>query len=299
MNILITGSSGLIGSALRESLIFNGHNVFCMHRGKSKDAAFSWLPSENIIKIDESINLDAVIHLAGAGIADGRWNKERKQIILESREVGTRLLSESLAKLKNKPKVLVSCSAIGYYGNSGEQIVDENSHPGSGFLADVCLKWEDATKPASNSGIRTVNIRIGIVLSSLGGALQKMLFPFKMGFGGIIGDGQQYMSWISINDITKSIQFIIEDNSIAGPVNLVSKNPSTNHTFTKTLGAVLNRPTLFPLPAVVARLVFGEMADALLLSSSRVIPKKLEEAGYKFIDEDLEATLKSLLGNNR
>ena len=299
MNILITGSSGLIGSALNESLTSNGHKVFCMRRTQSKDEPFSWQPSENIIKIDQTIDLDAVIHLAGASIAGGRWNKQRKKIILESREIGTRLLSESLAKLENKPKVLISCSAIGYYGNSGEQIVDESSNPGSGFLADVCQKWENATKPASKSGIRTANIRIGIVLSPLGGALQKMLFPFKMGLGGIIGHGQQYMSWISINDITKSIQFIIEDNSIAGPVNLVSKNPATNQAFTKTLGSVLNRPTLFPLPAFVARLIFGEMADALLLSSTRVIPKKLEEAGYKFIDEDLQVTLKSLLGHNQ
>lgn len=299
MNILITGSSGLIGSALKKSLTANGHKVFCMRRPVSNDAPFSWQPSERVIKIDETIALDAVIHLAGASIADGRWNDTRKKEILESREIGTRLLSETLAKLENKPRVLISCSAIGYYGNAGERLVDESSEPGSGFLVDVCKKWEDASKPASKSGIRTANIRLGIVLSPLGGVLHKMLFPFKMGVGGVIGNGQQYISWISINDITKSIEFIINNESIAGPINLVSKQPTTNLIFTKTLGSVLNRPTFFPLPAFIARLIFGEMADALLLSSTRVIPRKLEEAGYKFIDKDLETTFKSLLGKNQ
>ncbi len=292
MNILITGSSGLIGTALKDSLSSNGHKVFPMLRNKLNNGPFYWHPPENKINIDDSIYIDAVIHLAGASIGDGRWTKKKKKNILDSREIGTRLLANALAKLKNKPQVLISGSAIGFYGNTGDKTVDESSNPGSDFLSDVCQRWEKATEPASKAGIRTVHIRMGIVLSSRGGTLQKMLLPFKMGLGGIIGNGQQYMSWVSIDDITGMIQYIIENESITGAVNLVSKKPITNYTFTKTLGSVLNRPTFFPLPAFAARMIFGEMADALLLSSKRVLPKKLEEAGYKFVDEDLEKTLR-------
>ena len=295
MNILITGSSGLIGTALRTSLLLNGHNVFRMVRNRREDEPFQWQISENRLDFDASIGIDAVINLAGASIADGRWNERRKLAILESRVAGTRLLSNTLAKLKNKPKVLISGSAVGFYGDSGDRIVDESSNPGSGFLAEVCQEWERATQPAFDAGIRTVTIRTGMVLSSLGGALQKMIFPFRMGFGGIVGNGQQYMSWVSINLITHMIPFIIENDSMTGAVNLVSSTPVTNYTFTKTLGAVLNRPTAIPLPGFVVRVLFGEMADALLLSSSRVVPTELVGAGYGFIDEDLESALGSLL----
>jgi len=295
MNILITGSSGLIGTALKDSLSSNGHEVFRMLRSQPNAEPFYWQPFENTINFDDSIYIEAVIHLAGANIADGRWNDKKKKNILESREIGTSLLSNALSKLQNKPKVLISGSAIGFYGNTEFQTVDESNNPGSDFLSDVCQRWEEATRPASGAGIRTVHIRMGVVLSSLGGVLQKMIVPFKMGLGGIIGNGQHYMSWVSINDITSMIQYIINNESIAGAVNLVSRKPITNYTFTKTLGSVLNRPTFFPLPAFVVRMIFGEMADGLLLSSKRVLPKKLEEAGYKFIDEDLEKTLRSLL----
>jgi uncharacterized protein len=295
MNILITGSSGLIGTALKESLISMGHTVFPMQRSESCIEPFYWQPSENIIKFDESIQIDTVIHLAGANIAGGRWNDKRKKIILDSRVIGTNLLVNALAKLQNKPKVLISGSAIGFYGDTGDGWVDESSNPGTGFLSNVCQRWEKATEPASEAGIRTVHMRIGVVLSLLGGALKKMLLPFKLGLGGIVGNGSQYMSWVSIDDITSMIQFIIENETINGAVNLVSKNPITNKAFTKTLGSVLSRPTVFPLPAFAARMVFGEMADSLLLSSTRVFPKKLSEAGYKYINDDLEKTIKSLL----
>lgn len=295
MNILITGSSGLVGTHLMSVLAASGYKIQRMLRNEADDQSFFWDPGKGVIHFDESIRIDAVINLAGESIADGRWSEERKKRILESRESSTLLLSESLAKLKHKPAVLISGSAIGYYGDTGTRIADEDSYQGTGYLAEVSERWEKATKPASDAGIRTVHIRTGVVLSPNGGMLQKMLLPFKMGLGGIVGSGQQYLSWVSINDIASMIQFLLENESISGAVNLVSKQPVTNYTFTKTLGSVLNRPTLIPLPACVARLVFGEMADALLLSSTRVLPKRLAEAGYNFIDVDLNRTLKSLL----
>lgn len=295
MNVLITGSSGLIGAALIKELTSKGHAIYRMIRNQSSDEPFTWNPVEGQINFDESINIDAVIHFAGANIGDGRWNDSRKKAILESRELGTNLLSSTLAKLKEKPKVFISGSAVGFYGSSGDKILDESIGAGSDFLAQVCQKWEKATKPASDAGIRTVNIRIGVVLSPRGGALARMLFPFKMGLGGIIGDGKQYMSWVSINDISNMIQFIIETEAISGPVNLVSKEPVTNYDFTKTLGKALGKPIFFPFPAFLVRLIFGEMGDALLLSSSRVIPKKLEESGYRFVHENLENALRDIL----
>jgi uncharacterized protein (TIGR01777 family) len=297
MNILITGATGLIGTALTEPLTAQQHVVYPLLRNASTGVAFFWQPAENSIHLDEAIAIDVVIHLAGESIAEGRWNAQKKNRILNSRVQGTRLLCEALARLENKPKLLISASAIGYYGDTGDQAVDETSEAGTGFLAKVSQKWEQSTAAASQAGIRTVNIRTGIVLSPQGGVLQKMLTPFKMGLGGVIGNGQQYMSWISINDIRSMISFIIENESISGPVNLVSNHPVTNQTFTRTLGKALNRPTLLPMPAVLARTMFGEMADALLLSSSRVLPKKLNAAGYRFIDNDLEKAFSSLLKN--
>ncbi|MFT4612956.1 MAG: hypothetical protein ACI9NT_000089 [Bacteroidia bacterium] len=295
MNILITGSSGLVGTHLMGVLAASGHKVQRMLRGEAGEQSFFWDPTRGTIHFDEAIKIDAVIHLAGESIANGRWSDERKKRILESRESSTLLLSESLATLKHRPAVLISGSAIGYYGDTDTRIVDEDNAQGTGFLAEVSERWEKATKPASDAGIRTVHIRTGVVLSPNGGMLQKLLLPFKMGLGGIVGSGQQYLSWVSINDIASMIQFLLENESMSGAVNLVSKQPVTNYTFTKTLGSVLNRPTVFPLPSWVARLVFGEMADALLLSSTRVLPKRLSEAGYNFIDVDLDKTLQSLL----
>lgn len=295
MNILITGSSGLIGTHLMDVLTSNGHKVLRMLRSHPDDQAFYWDPSAGIIRLDDSIDIDAVINLAGPSIADGRWSDKRKKLILDSRVDGTRLLSETLAEMRNKPKVFISGSAIGYYGDTGDQVVDEDSDPGSGFLADVAQHWEEATRTASEAGIRTVNIRTGVVLSPEGGMLDKLLLPFKMGLGGIIGSGQQYLSWVSLSEIVNMIHFILENESIAGPVNLVSKQPVTNYTFTKTLGSVLKRPTLIPLPAYAVKLAFGEMGEELLLSGARVLPNRLIEEGYKFKDVDLKATLASFL----
>ncbi len=295
MNILITGSSGLIGTHLMDVLTSNDHKVLRMLRSHPDEQAFYWDPSAGIIKMDDSIDIDAVINLAGPSISDGRWSEKRKKLILDSRVDGTRLLSDTLAAMHNKPKVFISGSAIGYYGDTGDQVVDEDSEPGSGFLAEVAWQWEEATRTASEAGIRTVNIRTGVVLSPEGGMLAKLLLPFKMGLGGIIGSGQQYLSWVSLNEVVNMIHFILENESIAGPVNLVSKQPVTNHTFTKTLGSVLKRPTFIPLPAYVVKLAFGEMGEELLLSGARVLPNRLIEGGYNFKDVDLKSTLASLL----
>jgi uncharacterized protein (TIGR01777 family) len=241
-------------------------------------------------------DMDAVVHLAGENIASGRWTAERKRRIRDSRVRGTRLLADSLARLKEPPKVLVCASAIGYYGNRPEETVNEDSSSGSGFLPEVCREWEKATKPAEESGIRVVGTRFGIVLSPSGGALAKMLLPFRLGAGGKIGSGQQYMSWISLDDAIGAIDHALVTESLAGAVNVVAPRPVTNSEFTKTLGQVLRRPTLFPMPAIAARLLLGEMAEELLLASIRVEPARLLATGYKFRHPDLEGALRQLLG---
>jgi uncharacterized protein (TIGR01777 family) len=296
MNILITGSSGLIGTALKKSLAAAGHSVFPLVRKNLPGEPFYWSPAEKIIHLDDSIKIDAVINLAGVNIADKRWNQQRKMQILNSRENATQLLSNALAHLTDKPKVFISASAIGFYGDTGEKSVDENSPAGSGFLAEVAIRWEQATLPAEQAGIRTVHIRTGVVLSTHGGILKQMMLPFSLGLGGIVGNGKQYLSCVSINELTGMMQFILDNESISGAVNLVSRKPVRNIEFTRALGKALHRPTIFPLPAAIARIMFGEMADALLLSSTRVYPARLEQAGYPFLDDDLEKTLKSLLG---
>ena len=296
MNVLITGSSGLIGTQLTIFLTENGHHVYRMQRNGQSDQPFSWDPAAGNISMDDAIQLDAVINLSGASIADGRWTEKRKKLILESRINSTRLLAETLADMKNRPKVFISGSAIGFYGDSGEQAVDEDSKPGVNFLATVAQRWEEAAQAASAAGIRTVNMRTGVVLSPEAGMLDKLLLPFKLGLGGIVGNGKQYLSWVSIHEIVNMIQFLLKNESLSGPVNLVAREPVTNHTFTKTLGAVLNRPTLVPLPAYAVKLAFGEMGEELLLSGARVVPKRLTEAGYEFVDISLEAALRSLLG---
>jgi len=298
MNILLTGSTGLIGKALSRHLKTKGHNIYPLYRNPSTAKAHYWNPEEDQIHLDDQIKLHAVIHLAGENIADSRWSQEKKDSILNSRVHGTRLLAETISQLKHKPSVLISGSAIGYYGDTGDNIVDENSARGEGFLSDVAAQWEDATQAAEDAAIRTIHLRTGIVLSPEGGVLQKMLFPFKMGLGGVVGNGQQYMSWISINDVVRIIDHMLNDEQLSGPYNLVAPKPVTNYTFTKTLGTVLHRPTVSPLPAFMARLIFGEMADALLLSSSRVAATRLKTPGYIFVDNELKETLTRLLDNN-
>jgi uncharacterized protein (TIGR01777 family) len=295
MNILLTGSTGLIGNALAKYLGSKGHHIYPLHRNPSSEKAHYWFPDENRIHLDDEIKLDAVIHLAGENIADSRWSQKKKDRILNSRAHGTRLLSEAIVELKHKPGLLISGSAIGYYGDTGDETVDEDSNRGSGFLSDVASAWESATQAAEDADIRTIHIRTGIVLSPDGGVLQKMLLPFKMGLGGVVGNGKQYMSWISLDDEVRIIEHMLNNEKLSGPYNLVAPQPVTNYTFTKSLGRALHRPTISPLPAFAARIMFGEMADALLLSSSRVAATRLNALGYTFVDNELDQTLSRLL----
>jgi uncharacterized protein (TIGR01777 family) len=281
MKVMVSGSHGLIGSALCRSLTDDGHHVTPLSRNFNSPIDFT--------------DINAVIHLAGENIASGRWNTEKKERILKSRVEGTTALSKQIANSDVKPTVFISASAIGYYGDRSTEDLDENSTIGDGFLPTVCEHWESSTQVAHNANVRTVHLRTGIVLSKEGGALAKMLTPFRLGAGGIIGNGKQYMSWISIDDMVGAIRFIIENESIHGPVNLVSPSPVTNRDFTKTLGGVLRRPSILPLPAFAARMMLGEMADALLLSSAKVYPRVLLNNGYAFIHSDLRSALEDIL----
>jgi len=297
MNILVTGSSGLIGSSLVPFLTAGGHRVTRLVRSQPKpgEMAIRWDPDAGALDAKSLEGVEAVVHLAGESIAE-RWTAEKKRRILDSRVKGTRLLSDTLARLETPPKVLVCASAIGYYGDRGEEMLTEDSAAGSGFLAEVCRDWEGAAEPARIKGIRVVHLRFGMVLSPAGGALAKMLPPFRLGLGGPLGHGRQYVSWIAIDDAVGAIQHAINVEALQGPVNAVAPSAVTNQQFTKTLGKVLGRPTLLPMPAFAARLMFGEMADELLLASARVHPTKLLSTGYVFRYPDLEAALRHLLG---
>lgn len=295
MKILISGATGLVGTELRSQLKEKGNEITVLSRSRSgsSERIAVWNPSTGDIESDKLEGHDAVVHLAGESIM-GRWTEEKKIEIENSRVIGTRLLAETLAGLKRKPSVIVSASAIGYYGDRGRELLTEDSQEGDGFLADVAVKWEDALKPAVDAGIRAVMVRLGVVLSSEGGALEQMLLPFKLGVGGRIGDGEQYWSWIAIDDVAGAIYHCIVNEGINGPVNLVSPNPVTNKEFTDTLGDVLGRPTILPLPSFAARGLFGEMAEELMLASTRVVPEKLLESGYQFQYTDLKDALNDL-----
>lgn len=297
MKILVSGATGLVGTALNRSLKEKGHEVARLARSAAKDVATEiyWNPEQGIIDASELEGFDAVVHLAGESIAEGRWTDEKKKRIRQSRTKGTGLLTETLAKLKEKPEVLVSASAVGFYGSRGDEILNEQSASGSDFLAEVCREWELATQPAARAGVRVVNLRFGVILSREGGALPKMLFPFRMGVGGKLGSGKQYMSWITIDDAVEAIEQALTNKMLRGPVNVVAPKAVTNYEFTKTLGRVLSRPTIFPVPAFAARLVFGEMADATLLSSQRVEPRRLKESGFTFKYPELEGALRHVL----
>ncbi len=295
MHIAVSGSSGLVGSALVSSLTAGGHRVTRLVRRSPGGNDVLWDPAEGIRDLPKLAGVDGVVHLAGENIAAGRWTEARKAEIRRSRVEGTRRLCESLAKLGARPKVLVSASAIGFYGDRGVEILTEDSAPGSDFLAGVCREWEAATELASRAGIRVVHLRFGMILSPAGGALKKMLLPFKMGAGGRIGSGAQFMSWIAIDDAVGVIQHALSTESIRGPVNAVAPAPVTNAEFTRTLARVLSRPAIVPMPAFAARLAFGELADALLLSSQRVMPSRLKESGYRFRYPELEGALRHLL----
>jgi len=294
MKVLVSGSSGLIGTTLSFYLMAESHQVYRLVRS-TKEEGIVWNPSEPISDRKALEGFDAVVHLAGESISEGRWNAAKKRSIRESRVQGTRHLSETLASLNSPPTVLVCASASGYYGSRGPEILTEESPAGEGFLAEVCQEWEAATQPAKEKGIRVVNLRFGIVLSSKGGALKKMLTPFKLGAGGKIGPGDQYWSWIDLDDVAGIIEFSLNHETLHGPVNASSPEPVSAGIFTDTLGRVLRRPTIFPLPAFAARLALGEMADDLLLCSFRMMPAKLTAAGYTFAYPDLESSLRHLL----
>lgn len=296
MRVLLTGSHGLVGTALIKSLTASNHDVSRLVRGSSTDGTeIRWNPEAGTIDKEKLEGFDVVFHLAGESIASGRWTGEKKRRIRESRVKGTQLLAKTLAQLHQRPPTLVSASAIGYYGDRGDELLTEQSRVGSGFLSDVCVEWENATTLASEAGIRVVLARFGIILDKDGGALAKMLPPFRMGIGGRIGDGKQWMSWIALDDVVSGLLFVAENQKISGPTNFVAPVPVTNAEFTKTLGRVLRRPTLFPVPAFGARLAFGEMADALLLSSQRVEPARLKNENYSFKFSELEKAIRHIL----
>ena len=296
MKILISGSSGLIGQALIPVLKDGGHSVVSLVRFKPQPGAAMvyWDPAGGEIDTAKLEGFDAVVHLAGESVS-GRWTAAKKHAIGESRVQGTRLLCEALAKTSQRPGVLVAASASGYYGNRGDEVLREESAPGSTFSSQLCQEWEAATKPAAALGIRVVNLRIGFVLSPAGGGLGKMLPAFRMGAGGRLGSGTQYMSWIAIDDLVQITLFAIATETLSGPVNASAPNPVRNLEFTKMLGRVLRRPAIFPVPAFVIHLVFGQMGDELLLASTRMEPARLLGAGYHFRFPQLEAALRSLL----
>ena len=281
MNIYLSGSNGLVGTAVKKAFEAEGHSVTGLGRDFSKPLDFQ--------------GVDAVIHLAGENIAEGRWNAAKKARIKDSRLIGTRKLAEQLAQSEHKPSVFISASATGFYGDTGSETITETSAAGTGFLPEGCVEWEASTQPAEEAGIRTVHLRTGIVMSKKGGALKKMLPPFLLGGGGILGTGKQYMSWITLADMVGAIRFAMENDSLSGPVNLTAPNPVDNKEFTKILGRVIKRPTIAPLPGFAAKLIFGEMADAILLSGTKVLPTKLTEAGYSFTHATLEPALQDVM----
>jgi uncharacterized protein (TIGR01777 family) len=297
MKVLVTGSSGLVGSHLLPLLKSKGHTITRLVRSKGKasegDAVY-WNPDEGEIDSAGLEGQGAIVHLAGENIA-GRWTEEKKAQILESRVKGAELLMNALTGLKSKPGVVIAASGVGYYGDRGDEVLTEESPQGKGFLAHVSGRWESALDIGKGAGIRVVKLRIGMVLSTEGGALKQMLIPFKLGIAGRIGSGKQYWSWISMEDITEGICFLLETKDADWPVNMVSPDTVTNEEFTKALASALNRPAFIPLPELAARAVFGEMADELLLSSTRAVPVKLTELGYNFRSPVLAKTLRKIL----
>lgn len=293
MKVLITGATGLVGKRLQESLTSGGHEMLLASRAEPQSEAYiRWDANTGFTEPERLEGLDAVVHLAGESVFGLRWSDEKKKAIMESRVNGTRSLVEALAKLKNRPKVLVSASAIGFYGSRGDEELTESSAAGDNtFLAEVARAWESEARRAEDAGIRTVLLRVGMVLSRDGGALATMLTPFKLGVGGVVGSGKQWMSWIEVDDLVEVINFVIENENIRGAVNACAPNPVTNEQFTKTLGDVLYRPTFLPLPEFAVAMVLGEMGDELLLSSERVIPKRLMDAGFEFRYPELKPAL--------
>ena len=297
MHILVSGANGLIGSVLTPALEAAGHRVTRLIRGRARPGwgEVAWEPEAGRMPLPALEGVDAVVHLAGESIV-GRWTADKKRRIYDSRVRGTQVFCEALRQVVKPPKTFVCASAIGYYGNCGERLLQEESRAGNDFLARVCVDWEAAAALAADRGIRVVSLRLGMVLSSSGGALGQMLPPFRLGLGGVLGGGAQYMSWVALDDVVGAISHVLTTESLHGAVNLVAPEPVSNRDFTKTLGRVLRRPTRFAMPGFAARLLFGEMADALLLASTRVEPAKLNASGYAFQYPALEGALRHVLG---
>ncbi len=303
MKILIAGSSGLVGTALVESLGQAGHTVCRLLRpesaakaaGARPSVAVRWDPGTGELE-GAAAGADALVNLAGVSIASGRWTAERKRALYGSRVDTTRVLVKAAGQLHPRPRVLVSASAIGYYGSHGDEELGEDSEPGNDFLAGLARDWEQEALRAEDSGMRVVCLRFGVVLARTGGALQRMLLPFKLGAGGRLGSGKQWMSWVTLAEAVSVVRFALENESLRGPVNTVSPNPARNREFTAALAQALHRPAIFPAPAFALRLALGEMADALLLVSQRVVPWKLSALGYEFIHPELAGALAAVLG---
>ncbi|HBR57471.1 MAG TPA: TIGR01777 family protein [Blastocatellia bacterium] len=298
MRILITGASGLIGKAIAATLREKGNELILASRSEpaaAEDIRWDAHTGFSVEDLQRLEGLDVVIHLAGESVSGLRWTEDKKKAIRDSRVDGTRTMIETFAKLKTKPRMFITASAIGFYGDRGDEELTETSAAGDNFLSDVCREWEAESRRAEDLGIRTVLLRTGIVLSKNGGALAAMLLPFKLGVGGVVGSGEQWMSWIALDDMVGIIEFAIENENLRGAVNVTSPNPVKNAEFTGTLGEVLYRPTILPLPGFAVNLVFGEMGDALLLASSKVFPKRLLDAGFQFQYPDLKPALTHVL----
>jgi uncharacterized protein (TIGR01777 family) len=292
MRVLITGATGLVGKKLQASFAGKGYEMLLASRSEPNGANYiRWDAETGFAEPERLEGLDAVVHLAGESVFGLRWSDEKKKAIMDSRVKGTRSVVEAISRLKDRPKVFVSASAVGFYGNRGEEELTESSAAGDTFLADVAKAWEGEARRAEDAGIRTVLMRVGVVLSKEGGALATMLTPFKFGIGGVIASGKQWMSWIGVDDIVSIINFVIENENIRGAVNACAPNPVTNEEFTKTLGDVLYRPTFLPLPEFAISMIMGEMGEELLLTSERVIPKRLLDAGFEFAYPDLRPAI--------
>jgi uncharacterized protein (TIGR01777 family) len=299
MRIAITGATGMIGRKLTAFLRPQGHQISAISRSVStrqpQTPVIVWDPALNYIETGQLEGFDVIIHLAGANVGEN-WSPEHKKNILESRVQSTRFLCKSILRLVSKPKLLISASAIGFYGNHPpEEILDEKSPPGEGFLADVCRQWEEETNILSHSGVRVVRMRLGVVLSKTGGALNKMWLPFQIGIGGRLGNGRQMMSWVALDEIPYVVDYLIKTDKMSGAVNVVSGQAVSNAQFTKILGQVMRRPTVLPVPAFAVRLLFGEMGQNLLLEGAHVVPRRLQESGYNFHFADLRKALEKVI----